>query len=168
MIAVGRYCLREQEGRLAAVGHDPLEPLVARQSEQYSRVVRIVVDNQQDIVAFIDFLAIVGDQFLGFGHTEHRQLRLVAGSAIDPQVARSCEDPRRPRVIHRQIERERAALPRRAGQPDFAAQQRRQLTADRQTKTGAAVLARLVPASACWNASKMSRCFSGAIPIPSR
>ncbi len=25
---------------------------------------------------------------------------------------------------------------------------------------------RLVPASACWKASKMSRCFSGAMPIP--
>ena len=25
---------------------------------------------------------------------------------------------------------------------------------------------RLVPASACWNASKMSRCFSGAMPMP--
>jgi hypothetical protein len=25
---------------------------------------------------------------------------------------------------------------------------------------------RLVPASACWNASKMSFCFSGAMPIP--
>ena len=25
---------------------------------------------------------------------------------------------------------------------------------------------RLVPASACWNASKISRCFSGAMPMP--
>ena len=25
---------------------------------------------------------------------------------------------------------------------------------------------RLVPASACWNASKMSFCFSGAMPMP--
>jgi hypothetical protein len=51
--------LGEQERRLAAVGHDPLEPLVASQSEQHPSVMGIVVDNQQDGVAFIDVLAIV-------------------------------------------------------------------------------------------------------------
>ena len=83
--------LGEQEGRLAAVGHDALEALVARQSEQYPGIVRIVVHDQQDVVAFLDVLAIVRDQFLGLGHAEHRKLRLVAGSAIDHRVARSCE-----------------------------------------------------------------------------
>ena len=41
----------------------------------------------------------------------------------------------------RQVQRERAALARRADQPDLAAEQRRQLAADGEAETGAAVLA---------------------------
>src|SRR5262245_46892148 len=43
-------------------------------------------------------------------------------------------------IVQRQIERERAALIRRAAEPDLAAEESRQLSADRQAKSGAAVL----------------------------
>ena len=49
--------------------------------------------------------------------------------------------PRRAGVGQRQVQRERAALARRAHQPDLAAEQRRQLAADGEAETGAAVLA---------------------------
>ena len=45
------------------------------------------------------------------------------------------------RVGHRQVQRERAAPARGRRQPDFAAEQPRQLAADRQAQAGAAVLA---------------------------
>ena len=44
----GRQVLaRERQRRLAAVGDDALEALVAREAEQHARVVRIVVDDEQ-------------------------------------------------------------------------------------------------------------------------
>jgi hypothetical protein len=43
--------------------------------------------------------------------------------------------------VQRQVQREGAALARRAGQADLAAQQLGQLAADRQAQAGAAVLA---------------------------
>ena len=51
-------------------------------------------------------------------------------------------------------------------QPDLAAEQVRELAADGEPEAGAAVLAATVPASACWNASKMIFCFSGGMPMP--
>ena len=51
---------RQQQRRLAAIGDDALEALVARQTEQHARVVRIVLDDQQHAVALADVVAIVG------------------------------------------------------------------------------------------------------------
>ena len=48
---------------------------------------------------------------------------------------------RRADILQRQIERERAALARRAAQLDFAAEQIRKLAADREAEAGAAVFA---------------------------
>ena len=48
---------------------------------------------------------------------------------------------------------------------DLAAEQPRDLAADREAEAGAAVLAAVVP-SACWNASKMMRCLSSGMPMP--
>ena len=73
VIAVGRYCLASDERRLAAVRDDALEALVARQPEQHARVMRIVVDDEQDAVARVDVLAVVGDDLFRFGHGEHGQ-----------------------------------------------------------------------------------------------
>src|SRR6185503_2394748 len=48
---------------------------------------------------------------------------------------------RRRRVGHRQVEREGAAAPLRAHEVDLAAEQARELAADRETEAGAAVRA---------------------------
>ena len=67
--------LGQRDRRLAAVGHDALESFVAGEAEQHPRVVRIVVDDQQHVVAVADALAIVGDDLFGLRHREHRQRR---------------------------------------------------------------------------------------------
>ena len=56
-------------------------------------------------------------------------------------------------------------LPGLALDPDLAAEQPRDLAADREPEPGAAVR-RLVVPSACWNASKISRSLSCGMPIP--
>ena len=133
--------LGQRDRRLPAVGHDALEALVARQAEQDAGVVRIVVDDEQHVVALADVVAIVGDDLLRLrdgehGHGEH-------GSAAGIVDGRRGHGTRtgRTRVGDRQVERERAALAGRADQPDLAAEQRRQLAADREAEAGAAVLA---------------------------
>ena len=50
-------------------------------------------------------------------------------------------------------------------QTDFAAQQAREFAADRKAQPVPPYL-RLVVPSACWNASKMMRCLSCAMPMP--
>ena len=75
VIAVGRILPRQRQRRLAAVGDDALEALVAGEAEQHARVVRIVVDDQQHVVALADVLAVVGDDLFGLGDREHRQRR---------------------------------------------------------------------------------------------
>ena len=64
-----------------------------------------------------------------------------AGDRAAAGVAGAVDRARRPGVGERQVQRERAALPGRADQPDLAAEQRRQLAADREAEAGAAVLA---------------------------
>ena len=84
VIAVGTVLPRQRKRRLAAVGDDALEALVARQPEQDARVVRVVLDDQQHVVALADVVAIVGDDLFGLGDREHRQRRGVgAGVAGD-------------------------------------------------------------------------------------
>ena len=75
VMAVGTILPGQRDRRLAAVGDDALEALVARESQQDARVVRIVVDDQQHVVAFADVVAIVGDDLLGLRDGEHRQRR---------------------------------------------------------------------------------------------
>ena len=54
VIAVGRYCRARRAPCCPALGDDALEALVARQAQQDARVVRIVLDDQQDDVALCD------------------------------------------------------------------------------------------------------------------
>ena len=49
VIAVGRILPRQRQRRRRRGGDDALEALVARQAEQDARVVRVVVDDQQDV-----------------------------------------------------------------------------------------------------------------------
>ena len=97
VMAVGRILLRQRDRALAAVGDDPLEPLVAGEAEQHARVVRIVVHDQQHVVAVVDDLPVVGDDLFGLGHGEDRQRRR-AGSHVrgdGPSRARSRRAPAR-------------------------------------------------------------------------
>ena len=64
----------QAQRRLAAMRDDSLESFVARHSEQDTRVMRIVVDDEQDTVAFDNVIAIVGNQLFRLG--DHRQRRL--------------------------------------------------------------------------------------------
>ena len=78
-------------------------------------------------------------------------------------VLRWSADPRRHRragILQRQIEHEGGALAGRALQVNFTAQQARKLAADGKAEAGAAVFSAGAGASACWNASKISFCFS--------
>ena len=59
-----------------------------------------------------------------------------------------------------------AALARRRCDADLAAEQARDLAADRQPEARCRRSARLVVPSACWKASKMSRSLSSAMPMP--
>jgi hypothetical protein len=70
----GRQVLLRQRDRAgAAVRHDAFEALVAGEPEQNPRVVRIVVDDEQHVVAFANLLAVVGHDFLGLRDREHGQ-----------------------------------------------------------------------------------------------
>ena len=51
VIAVGRYCRASVSAVVPRVGDDAFEAPVARQAEQHPGVVRIVVDDEQDVVA---------------------------------------------------------------------------------------------------------------------
>ena len=65
VMAVGRILPRERQGRLAAVGDDALEPVVAREAEQHARVVRVVVHDEQHCRPRAIVVAVVGDDLLG-------------------------------------------------------------------------------------------------------
>ena len=87
----------------------------------------------------------------------------MARGASDVAAAR--DGTRRAGVVQRQVERERAALPgtltSRISPPSSVASSRL-IARPRPVPP----YLRLVPASACWNASKISFCFSGAMPMP--
>ena len=55
---------REGQGRGAAGGDDAFEPFLPRQAQQDPGIMRIVFDDQQGLVAGLDLLAVVGDDFL--------------------------------------------------------------------------------------------------------
>ena len=146
----------------------PLKPLRARRVEQHLGEAEVVLDDQQHPVAGLDRrrgrrrprwrtsrrrrAAAAGVE----RRRRHRRMpaqrrRGVAGAAaaLGAQRPRSLAGALRAvaraarRVVAlRQVQREGAALARRADQPDLAAEQARQLAADRQAQAGAAVLAR--------------------------
>ena len=93
---------------------------------------RIVFDDQQHLSPGWICIAVVGNVFLARRRQDHRACA-EAGCVIVAAV--------RADIGQRQIERERAALARRAEQADFAAQQRRQFAGDGQAQARAAVFA---------------------------
>ncbi len=90
----------------------------------------------------------------------------VAGTSAPMSIGRRCRRSPRTCVVDRQVQREGAAL-------------RRSTLASRISPPSSSASSRLmarprpvppylreVPASACWKASKISRCLSGAMPMP--
>ena len=60
-------------------GDDALEALVARQPQQDARVVRIVLDDQQDGVALLDVVAVVVDVLLAGDGQDRAARRAICG-----------------------------------------------------------------------------------------
>ena len=131
---------RQRKPQRALVRHNTLKAFVATQPQQNPRVVRIVLNNQQHRIALRKGVAVVFDMLIRPLARQHRQRMHGARNLRSPHRQRP--GAVRTRIQHRQIQRERTALAMHAGQPDFATQQHRQLAADRQTQTRAAVFAR--------------------------
>src|ERR1051326_1172696 len=99
---------------------------------------RIVIDDQQNAVAFLDFVAVIGQNVLRVCDREHRRGRL-------PERSRNTRcGPRngaRRTTIHKwQVQSESTSLSGRTLQLDFTAQQYRKLAADGATRARAAIL----------------------------
>ena len=101
---------------------------------------RVVLDDQQHGVAFLDVVAVVVDVLLARDRQGSCSSRAIGASA--PAADARAVAAVGPRVVQRQVERERAALAVDAGELDLAAEQHGQLAADGQAQAGAAVLAR--------------------------
>src|ERR1700722_8430855 len=118
-----------------------LESFVARQIAEYPRIVRIILDNQQDWIVGLQVIAVVLDRLRGTLHHHHlRQLQRCDWSKLVTAVACRKRN-RRPDVSERQIKCEAASLAWRAAQLNFAAQQTGQFAADGQPQSCSAVLA---------------------------
>ncbi len=134
----GRLELLGEIQRLRAARRDQhLEALVAGEVDQHARIMRIVLDDQENGVARFEIEPVVGqlldDPLLRRGRRHRR--RVVLRKRRDPRRHR------RPGIFQRQIEREGAALAGRAPQVDFAAEQACQFAADREPEAGAAIFA---------------------------
>ena len=123
--------LGEFERLTATAGDQHLEALVVRQIDQHPRIMRIVLDDQEDGISGGEVEAVV------------RQL-------LDDPLLRRCDLQRRRRgarchggtgIFQRQIKHEGRALAGRAAQMDFAAEQACEFAADGQAEAGAAVFA---------------------------
>ena len=111
-----------------------------REIDQHARIVRIVLHDKQQGIACLDGVAIVGHNVERTFDQPHRRRQdcFCARCRFNPG---SSVRGRRSDIGERQIQRERAAHAGFATQLDFAAEQIRQLAADRETKPGAAIFA---------------------------
>ena len=127
------------ETQRALVGDDALESAVARQIQKDARIVRVVLDDQQHHIAFGDRIAIVDDRLLAFDRQYDRSCERRSAGTEGRGAQRQTVGAH---IVDGQIQRERTALASGAREFDFAAQQHRQLAADRQPEAGAAVFSR--------------------------
>src|SRR5262249_9581919 len=128
----------ERQRLLATVGDDAPETLAAGDPEEDAGVMGIVLDDEQDRIARFDALAIVGDRLFGLGAAEHRNL---LGNLPGEARGKAVRLLPRAGVLKRQVERERRALRWLGDESNLAAEQGRQLAADRQAEARASVLA---------------------------
>ncbi len=137
--------VRQRHRRVTARGDDPAESLLPGRLEENRRERLIFFDDQHDLVVGSDHVAIVGDlgrQLSVDGGRERRRPLQVTGTATHGRQRRgqAAELAGQHLASLRQVQHERAALVHSACQPDFAAEQPRQLAADRQAEARAAVL----------------------------
>ncbi len=140
---VERDCARlillgEIERIVAALGQQGLEAFVARQVDKDTRIMRVVLDDKQDVVARIQIHPVVRDRFdraLGCDVQPGKLLRHRRRSR------RRMRRHGRTDIFDRQIKREGRPLTRRAVQVNFAAEQARQFAADGKAEAGTAIFA---------------------------
>ena len=131
----GRLILLGEFERIdAAHGDQHLEPLVAGEIDQDPGIMGVVLDDQQDRIPRLDDGAVVGDSL---GHPFGGD-RCWAGSD-GRRVHQAAHRTGRASKAHGQEEREGRPHSGRTAQLDFAAEQARQLSADGEPETGAAV-----------------------------
>ena len=113
--------------RLGTAGRDQdLEPLVAGEINQHARIMRIVLDNQENCVPRLEIQSVVRDLLDDAFRCRNLQRRrsTVLRRGTDPR------SHRRPGVFQGQIEDEGTALAGGALQMNFAAQEACKLAAD--------------------------------------
>ena len=151
--------VRQREAGVAAGRDDPLEAALARDVEHRAREVGLVLDDEDDAVAFLHVLAVVlhareqhGGVELGrrgSGVREHPRSLGDERLALAHELLEAGLDRREllaGRDVERhpgdgEVERERASPARLGVDADLAAEQARDLAADRQAEAGAAVAA---------------------------
>ena len=128
----------------AGAAHHALEALLPRRVEQDAREAEVVLDDQEDLVAGLDVVAVV----VGLVGELHRRAFALGRQRLDRVLldllpGRSVPGALRPRrrVARRQVQGEGAARPGRADELDLAAEELRELAADREAQARAAVLA---------------------------
>ena len=137
---------------------------IPRYIDQDPRKTRVVLDDEQYGIALLDRAAIVLNRFDGaLGRCGGNKLgleRLQSTRAIDwPGAAR------RTGIMQRQIDREGAAHVGRAAKLDLTAEKVRQLSADGQPKSGAAIFAAGAGVGLL-EGLEDDLLFLGAIPMP--
>ena len=140
VIAHGECSRGQRQGRGSQRRHQDLEARFAPHFHHDAREGQIVVDHQEHAIAVRDRVAVIAD-FIG--ERPAVDLRLRHGDRRRSFEFGARHDGRhagRRRLCQWQIQGERTAATRRAGQSDFAAEQARDLATDRQAQAGAAVL----------------------------
>ena len=141
--------MRQRECRRAVGRGENLEARLASSGAQDARRGVVLLYDQQRAVIQHDRIPIILDgrrkqyhllsllnRTVGFADTDSHS-RSRSRSSPAARLGRHCFR----RVVHRQIERERAAAVELAANTDLAAQQPRDFAADRQSQAGTAVLA---------------------------
>ena len=127
--------MREREAGVAAERDEPLEAAFARDLQHRPGELGILLDDEDHPVALLDLPAIVAH----LAREQERRVELLgergAALLVGVHAARPGLDERG------QVQRERAPLARRRDDPDLAAEEARDLPADRKPEPGAAVAA---------------------------
>jgi hypothetical protein len=176
---VGPVLARQLEPGLAVQRDDPLEPLLARHVEQDAGEADVVLDDEHHAVAGLDGAAVVVDRRLGGSprprgagsasravrRAGSRRAARSAGRAASGAPAGRPAAAGPGHVAGRQEEREGAALALSCSPPGSRRPAGARSRGDGEAQAVPPYF-RLVVPSACWNASKISRCLSFGMPMP--